>query len=281
MGEQPRASVLRLLGRLGLRTYGGDPEAFDAGIVEKTLAALERLGALQWLPVEVTGLEHVPAAPALVIMNHSGGTSIPDVWGLLYAWYRHFGVGRPLHPLAHEFVVGTPITGRFMERRGVLLASWKIARKAIMGHRHDVLVLPGGDREAWRPYADRWRVDFGERRGYAKLALQAGVAVVPVAHAGAHETLRVLWRGERLARALGLPRLARAEIFPVHLSLPWGLGVGPLPHIPWPSRLRYRVLPPVGGGPPIAEPTRAQIVELDEKVRAAIQEGLEGLRREG
>ncbi|MEO1272317.1 MAG: hypothetical protein AAFX99_29825, partial [Myxococcota bacterium] len=54
----------------------------------------------------------------------------------------------------------------------------------------------------------------------------------------------VLTDGRRLARRLGLPALARAEIFPVHLSLPWVLGIGPLPHLPLPVMLRYTFGPP-------------------------------------
>ncbi len=81
--------------------------------------------------------------------------------------------------------------------------------------------------------------------GYARLALKAGVPIVPLAHARAHETLIVLSDGRRFARALGLPAIARASIWPVHLSLPWGLAIGPWPHIPTPARLRCRIGAPV------------------------------------
>jgi 1-acyl-sn-glycerol-3-phosphate acyltransferase len=258
-----------LLARLGPRRFGRDPGAFDPAAVERTVAALARAGRRAPLfPVDARGLERVPPPPALLVMNHSGGTSIPDVWGFLYAWYRRFGGARPLHTLAHELVVGQPLTGPWCERRGVLLAEPGIARRVLVDERRDVLVLPGGDREAWRPFRDRHRVDFGGRLGYARLALETGVPVVPVAHDGAHRTLLVLARGGSIARALGLHRLARADIWPLHLSLPWGIALGPLPHLPLPVALRYAI------GDPVEAPT---VIALDAAVRAAIQELLDGL----
>src|ERR1700749_1055823 len=115
------------------------------------------------------------------------------------------------------------------------------------------MVMPGGDLDTWRPYSQRYRVRFSGRTGYARTALRAGVPIVPMANAGAHETLIVLSDGRRLAKALHLQELARASIWPVHLSLPWGLAIGPWPHIPVAALPRYRigpaVPPPAQGGP--------------------------------
>jgi 1-acyl-sn-glycerol-3-phosphate acyltransferase len=35
------------------------------------------------------------------------------------------------------------------------------------------------------------------------------------------------------------------EVFPLFLGLPWGLAIGPLPHIPLPVKIRFRVCPPI------------------------------------
>jgi hypothetical protein len=104
---------------------------------------------------------------------------------------------------------------------------------------------------------------------------------VPVANAGAHETLVVLTDGRPVARALRLPELARAEIFPIHLSLPWGLAVGPWPHLPTPARLRYRIGPPIlppAGLAPGADPPEELVQAVDAEVRAAVQRLLDELR---
>ncbi len=143
------------------------------------------------------------------------------------------------------------------------------------------MVMPGGDMDTWRPYSERWRVRFGGRTGYARLALEARVPIVPLAHAGAHETLIVLTDGRRLAQALRLPEIARASIWPIHLSLPWGLAVGPWPHIPTPARFRYRLgapVPPPAELGPGEEPSEDLVRAYDARVQAAVQGLLDELK---
>ena len=144
------------------------------------------------------------------------------------------------------------------------------------------LVMPGGDLDVWRPYSKRYDVQFAGRTGYARVALEAGVPVVPVANAGAHETFLVLTDGQKLASFLRLPDLVRAHIWPVHISLPWGLAVGPWPHLPVPTKLRYRFGPAIHpeqvGLAPGEEPTDAQVDAFDALVRAGVQAELDRLR---
>ena len=276
------ASIFKLLHKDGAVPWGADPSRFDPATVQRTLDAFKWMyGPGGYFDVQVEGWEHLPARNALVVMNHSGGTSIPDVWGLGFAWCAHNGATRPLRPLAHDMVFSTALTGPLFERMGVMRASRRNAQVALAELGHDVLVLPGGDRETWRPWTERYAVGFGGRQGYVRSALEAGVPILPVAHAGAHDTIMVLSRGERLARAMHLKELTRAEVFPVHLSLPWGLAVGPMPHWPLPGPLRYRVGEPVAlpdGWVPGSTPSQALVDELDAKVQARIQAGLDELR---
>lgn len=264
--------------------WGDDPEQFDAGYLRRVLRAVGPLyGRGGWNPATAAGFEEVPDAPCLVVLNHSGGSSTPDAWGFVYAWYRHFGTQRPLHVLAHEFILGNPFSGPVLSRIGVISADPGHALHVLTQLRQDVLVLPGGDAEAWRPYRDRYRVRFGEHRGYARLALQAQVPIVPVAHAGAHETLVVMTDGRGLAQKLRLHELFRIDVFPIHLSFPWLLGVGPVPHFPVPKKLRYRIgpaLPPAPLPDSTVDPPDVLIRAQDALVRDAIQRQLDGLAAE-
>jgi len=265
--------------------WGTDPGQYDPDAVEKTVARVGKLfGPGRYFRLEIDGWRNVPDAPAMVVSNHSGGTSIPDVWGFLIAWYRHFGFHRPLHPMAHEIILSTRPTGAYFEKRGVLQANKDVALRALRDHRHDLMVMPGGDLDTWRPFHKRYEVCFGERMGYVRTALKAGVPIVPVANAGAHETLYVLTDGQPIARALGLRAAFRANIFPIHLSLPWGLAVGPWPHIPTPARLRYRIGPPIEPPRQLApdeEPSDALVREHDARVRESVQKLLDKLRHSG
>ncbi len=58
---------------------------------------------------EVQGLEHVPPrGPVLLVGNHSGGILTPDTTVVFAAWYRHFGLERPLVGLAFDAAFGLP-----------------------------------------------------------------------------------------------------------------------------------------------------------------------------
>jgi len=260
------------------RTNPGD---YDPEAVRETFDQVSRLfGPGRYFGLEAD-LGLAPDAPAMFVMNHSGGTTIPDVWGLGIAWYRHFGYRRPLHVAAHDFILSTEATRRFFSRRGVLRGDRKLALQVLRDWRRDLLVMPGGDVETWRPYRQRHQVRFNGRTGYARIALRAGVPIVPVAHAGAHETLIVLDDGRWLANALGLKRLTRASIWPVHLSLPWGLAIGPWPHIPVPATLRYRVGEAIQiHEDPIDDPPEELVHELDQLVRQAVQRQLDALAQQ-
>ena len=110
----------------------------------------------------------------------------------------------------------------------------------------NVLVYPGGDIDANRPYSKRHEIVFGQRRGYIRLALRHGIPIVPVVAAGAHSTYFVLTDGRKLAEWTGISRLMRLKVLPIAWSLPWGWTIGPPPpHLPLPTKIYVEFLDPV------------------------------------
>lgn len=234
----------------------------------------------RYFSVSSAGWERFPDGPSVVVANHSGGTSFPDAWGLGWAWYDHFGFDRPVHPMAHDMVWVVPGIAERFARLGIVRADRQLAHEVLTRYRRDIVVMPGGDREVWRPFGRRYQVCWSGRTGYARTALRAGVPVTPIACAGGHSTFVVLSDGHRFARAIGLHKLARADVFPLHLSFPYGLGIGPFPHLPPPSHFRYLVgdpVEPVEHVPEGREPSRLAIREMDLRVRASMQEQLDRL----
>src|SRR5205085_5360442 len=100
--------------------------------------------------------------------------------------------------------------------------------------------------------------------------------------AGPHSTLMVLTDGRKFAERIRLRQLTRANVFPISLALPWGLTIGPWPHLPLPGTFRYRfgapIMPPPL--PPGEEPSNEVVLAVDAAVRAAVQGLLDDLRRE-
>lgn len=284
-GAHRRSRVFRWLhGERGSPGLGISPSEYDPDHVARIVDGMGWLfGPGRYFPVEAEGWENLPDSPVILVSNHSGGSSIPDCWGWAYAWYHHFGPSRPLHLLAHEVILSTRVTGSFFGRAGILRASRHRAEEVLLQWGRDLMVMPGGDRDVWRAWKDRHRVRFAGHVGYARLALRTGVPIVPLAHSGPHDTLMVLTDGAAIARRLRLHDLLRIDVFPIHLSLPWGLGFGPLPTLPLPARLRYRLGPPILPPPdavPGRDPDEAMVHAHDRKVRAAVQDLLDGLADE-
>ena len=279
-----RSRLLRWKYAADREIWGDDPHELDFDAVEATLRRLRPFFGSKnaYFETEVSGWERLPEAPAMLIGNHSGGTTIPDTWGLGLSWYDHFGRSRPLHALAHEMVFALDGVGRRFAKLGILRASRQMAHRVLIDEGRDLMVYPGGDLDTWRPWKDRYKVQFAGRKGYARIAIQTGVPVVPIAQAGSHNSLVVLTDGRKLAKKLKFPELFRANIFPVHLSLPFGIGIGPTPHLPPPGTFRYRfgipVQPPrwLGEGP-IPD---ALLDDFDRSCQASLQRELDVLRDE-
>ena len=194
----------------------------------------------------VSGLEHVPDGPTLVVGNHSGGKIPIDTFLFCAEWYEHFHFERPLYALMHDALFHPVARLKVpLRKAGCVKASWENARE-ILESGHSVIVLPGGDYETYRPFRERNRIDFAGRTGFIRVALETGAPITPVVQIGGHEILMILFRGQRIAKWTGLTKLLRVKAFPISLGLPGGLYVGPVPSpFPLPSRITTRVLPPV------------------------------------
>ena len=195
---------------------------------------------------EVRGVDNIPEGPALIVANHNGGLNPVD--GLfLVEYYRQRGYDRPVYILAHDILFRIKKVAAVLESVGIIRARKGQARELLEAG-HKVLVFPGGDVESMRPLRDRRRIVLAERQGFARLALRAGVPIVPVVSAGSHETMVVLTRGHRLARLLRLEKWARLSSLPVVLAAPWGVMFGPtcaLPYLPLPSKVTFQIGDPM------------------------------------
>lgn len=216
----------------------------DRHAIERTITLLEPALEAFFHPL-VRGLDRIPSGPGLYVANHSGGILFPDAYALGAAIYRTCGMEDLPYVLAHDLAVRSPVANSILPRLGGVRASAENAHKLFAAHRK-VLVFPGGDVEALRPFKDRDRIVFGQRRGYVRLAIEEGVPIIPCVTAGAHSCLVVLDDGGRIARWLGIDRTLRVKVCPIVFSLPWGITIGfPPPYIPIPTRFFTEILEPI------------------------------------
>jgi 1-acyl-sn-glycerol-3-phosphate acyltransferase len=198
----------------------------------------------RYFDAEVHDLDRVPeAGGALLVGNHSGGGLTPDTSAVWASWYEERGYARPLIGLGFDAAFTIPIIGDVMRKIGQVPASRGNAAKAL-DQGLPVLVYPGGEKDLFRPWTERNRVDFHGRTGFVKLALESQVPVVPVVGHGGHDAIFVLSRGEGLARMLGADRV-RLGAVPIIWQLPWGVSP-PIPvYLPLPAKITVQVCEPL------------------------------------
>jgi 1-acyl-sn-glycerol-3-phosphate acyltransferase len=217
-----------------------DPRHMDAWL------PLWWLLASMYFRADVRGIENVPRnRPVLFVGNHSGGNMSPDSIVFVLAHHAYFGDERRLYVLAHALVTSFPLLGRYLRRWGVITAGPGAALEALVKRGANVLVYPGGDVETHRPFGQRHHICFDGRQGFIRLAREAGAPIVPVVAEGGHSTYLPLSDGRKLARVLGLDRIARLKVLPVALAAPFGLTIGDLGHWPLPARIRIEILDPI------------------------------------
>ena len=232
-----------------------------------------------WFRMEMDGWDNLPEPPVLLVGIHSGAPFVWDAWTVGVQWWRRFGQQRPLHGTAHDALMAIPVIGRYFRAMGVLPAAPDSIATALAEGR-DVALWPGGEVDSLRPWRERDRANLAGRNGFVKMAIRAGVPIVPVATVGGADAMPVLIRGDGLSRALRLDKLLRLKVFPLAISLPWGVAPAALPQFPLPAKIRTRLMPPVTLD---HDPDRADDDEYVERkyrqVEDSIQVGMDALAR--
>ncbi|MDT5077361.1 MAG: hypothetical protein QOJ80_1998 [Mycobacterium sp.] len=232
-----------------------------------------------WFRMELDGWEHLPPSPVLLVGIHSGAPFVWDAWTIGVQWWRRFGQERPLHGTAHDALMAIPVIGRYFRAMGVLPAAPDSIATALAEGR-DVALWPGGEVDSLRPWAERDRANLAGRKGFVKMAIRAGVPIVPIATVGGADAMPVLMRGDRLSRALRLDKLLRIKVFPLAISLPWGIAPAALPQLPLPAKIRTRFMPAVElDDDPARADDETYVAQKYDEVERSIQRGMDALAR--
>ena len=225
-----------------------------------------------WFRVEWDGLEKIPTeGGALLIANHAG--AIPsDAPAIMHGIETE--LGRPVYGLADYFFRTIPMVGTLWSRTGGVPAHPDNAYRLLHDHQQLAMVFPEGTKATSKTYSDRYRLRRFGRGGFVEIAMRAGVPVIPIAVVGAEESMPILFRLPRVAKALNLP------YFPVTVN---SLLLGPLGYVTYlPSKFKLRVLDPVTFDvePGLERYSRSRVMDEAEKIRATMQDALHDMLRE-
>lgn len=209
---------------------------------------------------EVEGLEHVPrTGPALVVSPHSFAAL--DMFLLGKRIFERDG--RLLRGLTDHLVFKIPLMRDVFSTLGIVDGTQDNGL-ALLESGQLAVCMPGGGYEWSRSSRLRRTLRWGDHRGYARLAAQAGVPIIPTACPAADDLYLVVLDGWTVGEIV--KRVFRTRrVYPVPL---W-TGLGPFP---FPVKLRQYV------GEPQWPKTEGDLEErardLDERVRRVLVEML-------
>ena len=197
---------------------------------------------------KVKGLRYIPAnKPALLVMNHG----IIPYHGFLLARRLYRDSGVVTRGLGADFLFSVPFLNDLFREAGALPANPKNARH-LLQQGHLVTLAPGGIYESLVTQPGMKRIPWERRFGFAQLACELGVPVIPTY---AHGIDQVYWNSNFLLKL----RIKILEKTRFSLPLFFGLGLFPLP-IPMTHLIGKPIKPPRG------KVTREKVVRFHDQV---------------
>jgi hypothetical protein len=219
---------------------------------------------------EVVNLEPLLRPGAKLIVGYHGRPLAVDLCMLTVELYERLGY-LP-HGVAHGAFDQLPGMRAVADGLGFVTGDDPRLAEAVARGEH-VLLQPGGTREGCRSFRQRYRVDWGERLGYLRLAVRYRLPIVPVGGSGMDDAYVGLNDGYALGRRVGMPA-----------RLPLWVGVGATGV--WPLSLPFPVKMTQWVGEPLTrhlEPgfdpsDRATMREVHQEVAGAVQALLDTAR---
>jgi hypothetical protein len=198
--------------------------------------------------------EAIPRGPLMLVGNHGlYGWETPAFFYLLRQATGRFPFG-----LTDRRAFGWEPLKSVMARVGGIVGTPDAAR-SLLSSGHMVVCYPGGSREVFKRPDAKYRLAWERAKGFAAIAIELGVPVVPFAGLGVDDSYY----------NLGTPAVARRALG--RYAVPFGIGLGPLP---LPARFRFRV------GAALNPPSRPEGQEgFKGQVQQAVETLLQGMGR--
>lgn len=222
------------------------------------------------------GLDNIPRrGPRLFVGNHTlfGMLDAPMLFLELYT--KRKIVLRSLGDHVHFRV---PLWRDVLTRYGVVDGTRENCA-ALMAAGESILVFPGGAREVFKHKGEKYKLLWGERVGFARLAIQYRYPIIPFAAVGADDAWDIVLGGDELIPAALRSVLERLGLRTDAL-IPIVTGIGPTP-LPRPERLYFSFAAPIETRQYKGRHTDdAACWEVREQVKRAIEAGLKFLLKE-
>ncbi|XP_010080095.1 PREDICTED: transmembrane protein 68-like [Pterocles gutturalis] len=190
----------------------GDPLSDVWDTARKTLASFWDIYARIWHGYELHGVENLPEGPGILVYYH-GAIPIDYLYFLsrLFLWKKRLCLS-----VADHFVFRLPGLKLLLEVTGVMPGTREECLIALKNG-YLVSVSPGGLREAL--FSDEsYQLVWGNRKGFAQVALEAKVPIIPMYTQNVREGYRTFLKERRFFRQLY--EITRLPVTPPYGGLP-------------------------------------------------------------
>jgi len=251
---------------LSLATYDIDSFGLDPVVAEMAWHVLNGI-YYDYFRVEVEGIENVPMEGGAVLVANHGGAALPyDGAMLALSVMNEADIPRRVRVIGTEIFNMLPTVSHLYRKVGAAYAARDDARE-LLNRGHLLGVFPEGERGFMKPVWEAYRVGRLGRGGFAEMAAEAGVPIVPVAIIGSEEVHPAVMVSKKLARLFKL-------FFPDQRVDEIAIALNP---IPLPIRWKIRFLPPVMPPEPGERLDGLELLERSEDIRDSIQHALDDI----
>ncbi|MFO0692881.1 MAG: lysophospholipid acyltransferase family protein [Polyangiales bacterium] len=242
-----------------------DPDTYawelDLDAYQRTLA--RSTTSQTWFRPTYEGFENLRGSRGIMLVANHGLLGFELMPLLVGGWEV---AGRPIRAVADHVLFATAVQRRFMEARGAVEGTPKVADRLL--RRGEILyVCPGGAREALSEPKDRYKLFWDQSRGFVRSSIRAGAPIAPMAILGHDETFRQLRTAPEMKRT-PLGKLV-VKAFGAKYVPPLYVGLGPFP---LPQQFHFLVgeLIEVPADPSLADDP-ATVDALHEQSRVAVE----------
>ena len=185
------------------------------------------------------GLDNIPRGrPCLFVGNHTLFSL--DVPMLIAELYSKRGI--VIRSLGDHVHFRVPLWRDLLTKFGVIDGTRENCA-TLMAAGESVMVFPGGAREVFKHKDEKYQLLWGERLGFARMAVQYRYPIVPFAAVGAEDAWDIVLDGDALLPDAARPLLERLGVRTDAL-IPFVKGMGPTP-LPRPERLYFWFARPI------------------------------------